>query len=161
MSRNLNPTSPDGDGPIDPVLESMLNEALAPGELPTGLIDRILTATVNKLPAGVIARIGVRRLRWAAAIVFLVGWTGIWMTVGLIVKDAHHLVVVHSDLNHVATLVNDYQGKTDDIEQQIGALTERFESADTFARLEATNQSLDEALRAWNSQLAEDDHSQF
>lgn len=161
MSRNLNPTPTHGDGPIDPVLESMLNEALAPGAAPRELVDRILTATVNRLPAGVIARIGVQRLRWAAAIIFLIGWTGIWMTLGLIVRDAHHMVTVKSDLNQVATLVDDYQGKADEIEQQLVTLAERFESADTFALLEVTNKSLDEALRAWDSELADDDETPF
>ncbi|MEM9418944.1 MAG: hypothetical protein AAGA25_07850 [Planctomycetota bacterium] len=83
---NLNESTP-----TDPRLDALLDEALAPGDLPAGLNDRIFAATADRLPGGkneiaeeapaVIGRIG-GGVPWrsiAAVMLFALVIGGVWV----------------------------------------------------------------------------------
>lgn len=103
---------------FDPKLDALLDRALAPEPAPPGLADRIVAATrhdVAKLgqPAlasgggasgetsGVIARIGVQRLRRIAAVLIMGMEMGIWATIIGITRDASALVDIRHDLSRL------------------------------------------------------------
>lgn len=89
---------------VDPEMTTLLDDALAAPPAPDGLSDRVYAATVDQLrtdASPVLARIDGRTrtlLRYAVAAVLMVGWTGIWMTGGGIVRDAYRAVTLNRDV---------------------------------------------------------------
>jgi len=90
---------------VDPELTSLLDAALATPPAPQGLSDRVYAATVDQLEtrdaSPVLGRIGGRTrtlLRYAVAAVLMIGWTGLWMTGGGIVRDAYRAVTLNRDI---------------------------------------------------------------
>jgi len=81
-----NPTAGDPGYPSDPWLDSLLDEALAPGarkdSIPEGMTDRIFEATRHRLAPprrSVIARIGPSGWNAIAAAIVLATGAGIWL----------------------------------------------------------------------------------
>ncbi|MBB6430149.1 hypothetical protein [Algisphaera agarilytica] len=88
---DFNPDNLTESTPTDPRLDALLDDALAPADLPVGLNDRILAATADRLPGGksetfeeapaVIGRIG-GGVPWrsiAAVLLFALVIGGVWV----------------------------------------------------------------------------------
>ena len=138
------------DEPGDAKLEALLNEALSPNgadiALPPGLTDRIVQRTTPMLGSSrvmrhVIAFIGPRSFRWAAAIVFLVGWSGLWSTAGLIGSDVRSLVTLERE---VAAL-----GEDAELERVLSRI--QTLQGEDWSEIQA---SVNDTFDTWENQLA-------
>ncbi|MDX1682557.1 MAG: hypothetical protein R3336_05520 [Phycisphaeraceae bacterium] len=107
-SPDTNPTPTADDYDRDP-LATILDEDLAAEPTPE-LADRIFQQTRDRLSTdrpqqtGIVARIGVQRLRLITAAAILVMEFGIWMTLIGIAQDARTLRAVDQELASVSNV---------------------------------------------------------
>lgn len=142
------------DGPSDALLDALLDEALAPPKAPGDLAQRIFQRTQPALRSrgrGVLARLGPRPVRWAAAAVILLAWTGAWMVAGQIAKNAYSEAAIDQHLDRLAQ----YAGPSDTIDQELNMLADRIELAvsEPAGSWEATHRSLESAISEWEEQM--------
>lgn len=145
---NLTPSQP----PCDPELERLLDEALAPGDMPPDLVARILARTQDRLPGRrhVLARIGPYLLsRGIAAAVIVSATAGLIGTATLIVRDARDLVAVRSGLDSLESLALSTPAAIDRVADPVETTPTALPAIDTRQLgqefLDAQN-TLDEAL---------------
>ena len=112
---------------IDRELEPILDEALAPGAVPKGLVKRIVAAT-KPMGDHVIARIGPMRLRYsmakyiAAAVIIAASWGIVFQAMG-ICADAYHIVQA---TRHVSSIMK-YTAPDTVLDQQIDQLSSQLD----------------------------------
>lgn len=137
MSPNPEPYESQDDAEvnprIDPQLDALLDEALAPqaveGGVPADLAQRIYAATADRLArAGVpdvIARIGVRRFRLSAAIVLLACEVAVVALASSIAHEVRDTLVVKREFISLAS----YQPPVDPMDAEIDLLNRQFDAA--------------------------------
>ncbi|HAI13114.1 MAG TPA: hypothetical protein DCM28_15510 [Phycisphaerales bacterium] len=134
---------------IDRELEPILDHALAPGAVPSGLVKRIVDAT-KPMGDHVIARIGPMRLRYsmakyiAAAVIIAASWGIVFQAMGIF-TDAFHIVQA---TRHVSSIMK-YTAPDTVLDQQIDQLSNELDKLalgsnhdDWNSRFEQVNESL-------------------
>lgn len=123
MERNLEQLN---ELEADPRLDALLDEALAPDDPPTDLASRIVAATQDDLPApGILARLGSRRFRLAAAIVLLTCEVGVVAVASSIAHEVRDTLVVKREMTHLAA----YEPPVDLIDAELELLDRQLTAA--------------------------------
>lgn len=143
---------------LDPKLHALLDQALAPPPAPPDLVERILAATRQDLdrltPPGVIARIGVTRLRRIAAAVIFAMEVGIWATIIGIAQDARALASINQDLqrlNRLSAVV-----PATPLDDQLRLLSAQIDSTRYAGDWDSQDHRLDMSLSEWELRLSDD-----
>ncbi|MBI1336624.1 MAG: hypothetical protein GC164_06650 [Phycisphaera sp.] len=154
--------------PHDPVLDPLLDEALAPQDAPLDLVNRIVSATAPHLAAHrrswinrspIVARLGgVHRLRYAAAAVILLAEAGIWGTILGIASDAKSMSNIETKLNRLDTL----SASAGPIDNELELLSLRIDAAVDNTDTINVSTDLGQVLDQWDrSNLGTDEYLIF